>query len=1015
MIPNLPTLKRPDSRSNVQRHRTGLKWFVLLLGIGLLLSGQSQEVQTLGGGPLTHGGESAGFFDGDTLQSSQFNQPVALAFDVSGTLYITDKGNNAIRQVDLNSNRTRTVITGFNQPSDLVFDAANHLYVLDQGSGRILHFDAFLNPMGVLVSGLSQPTAVALQNETNLWVAELTGAIRRIAISDGTVHTVASGFSEPKGIAVMDSGQIAISESGAHRIRMIDPETGSVVRIVGAGVAGFQNGRADLALFNQPEKLVQTPDGFLVVADRLNHRLRVVDGSGRVSTVYGIDPSEWAHCTECFPGWWDGSIAFAEAREPVGVAVNASGVVYTSEVFYHLIRRFSGEISTGPGSGGGGGGTGVTVVPPVVEPRSGYFPGGVTVRVTDSNDPGLLNRRVFYTVDGSEPTTNSFQLTLIGNTGTIEWNDPQRSLEDLRLKTFIGNTQSETVPGQTSERNEIGIPRDLVGGSGATLTIPIVVNLKQDQTLQSLQFRLEVQPSNPSVPPLGPGFDAFGYGTNDFVSLVTAEAGSQGGTIRYSSQPYSVGDIRGLALSWIGTNANLSISDFGVTTLIKFPVPMTAALGDTYRLRILSVSGTSDANQAEVDLHAMPDRTLRVDTTAYVVGDVAPGFWYDAAETGSSLFGFGDGRLTNADVNLAFNAALGVKVPFQFSDVFNAMDSFPLDQEGQPGGDGEILFLDWQVTLGRSLGLDPSSWERSWTGMGVREVRRLNPAQPNGQANAPAQESLASGWLRHASLQVVSQGNALPGETVGVPLRLSVLHGFNVTGMQFKAVVEGPEGKTASVSFVPSETLPGFLPAPAILPLNQTGGAWSLFQWNPGVTGVTEIGHLELQLPGLASPGDCFSIRLESVDGASSLSEPYLFETMNGCVRVGEPLEDWESHRVVSEQWKQFYFGKFSQDSLPWLDPDGDGLDNWEEFMAGTDPTRATSNLSLNFTSPGPSGDGWALTWQTMPGRRYRVEVSNNLKDWESVQSNIVGDGTVKRVNTGFTSTKQQMFRVRLD
>ena len=59
------------------------------------------------------------------------------------------------------------------------------------------------------------------------------------------------------------------------------------------------------------------------------------------------------------------------------------------------------------------------------------------------------------------------------------------------------------------------------------------------------------------------------------------------------------------------------------------------------------------------------------------------------------------------------------------------------------------------------------------------------------------------------------------------------------------------------------------------------------------------------------------------------------------------------------------------------FDSDGDGLNNWQEYRCGTDPTNALSFLRL--LPPAPAGADVGLSWLSVPGRTYRLECSTNL------------------------------------
>jgi hypothetical protein len=74
-------------------------------------------------------------------------------------------------------------------------------------------------------------------------------------------------------------------------------------------------------------------------------------------------------------------------------------------------------------------------------------------------------------------------------------------LRVVKARAFAPNTIAERYYfGQPVETNSIGIPRDVVGGVGASVVVPLVVNLQTNQVLRSLQFRFEVFPNSPTTP-----------------------------------------------------------------------------------------------------------------------------------------------------------------------------------------------------------------------------------------------------------------------------------------------------------------------------------------------------------------------------------------------------------------------------------------------------------------------------------------------------------------------------------
>jgi len=61
-------------------------------------------------------------------------------------------------------------------------------------------------------------------------------------------------------------------------------------------------------------------------------------------------------------------------------------------------------------------------------------------------------------------------------------------------------------------------------------------------------------------------------------------------------------------------------------------------------------------------------------------------------------------------------------------------------------------------------------------------------------------------------------------------------------------------------------------------------------------------------------------------------------------------------------------------------DPDHDGLLNWMERIAGTDPTNAASSLMVSAPTNSPMAAGqFVVCWQSVSDRTYAVMMATNL------------------------------------
>ena len=213
---------------------------------------------------------SSGYRDGK-LATALFNKPSDIVYDKLGNVYIADTLNNCIRYVDIKKGEVSTyagkkLIAGlkdgkisdslFNQPVGLAIDKNGVLYVSDSGNQRIRKIE----------KGIVSTIAGSGKN-----ILEGTSYIEG-GYADGKRNEARFNF--PGGIDVSDNGIIFVADTRNHRIRAITST--SVITIAGNGEAGYFSSISRASAFNEPSDILVSGNK-IYVSDTFNSKIRAIN------------------------------------------------------------------------------------------------------------------------------------------------------------------------------------------------------------------------------------------------------------------------------------------------------------------------------------------------------------------------------------------------------------------------------------------------------------------------------------------------------------------------------------------------------------------------------------------------------------------------------------------------------------------------------------------------------------------------------------------------------------------
>ena len=480
-----------------------------------------------------------------------------------------------------------------------------------------------------------------------------------------------------------------------------------------------------------------------------------------------------------------------------------------------------------------------------------------------------------------------------------------------------------------------------------------------------------------------------------------------------------------------------------------FQVPANAAPGDTYQIQITRPSATTDGigePGSSIFIYAPTNGSLTngainsvkivtVGQRKYIAGDAAPFSWFNAGD-------FGDGILNAPDVAQVFEAAVyGLDTPPPGSDLFDAMDScgYTFVDNGygylQPSatlanegllfngndatinqiafGDGKLDVADVYVTFRRSLQTNLVWFRRYWTNDVAHGVSgRVAEIVPNVGPSMAAKSLVVSKSFNAANIgnspiSITNQPKvnftagdfqAAPGQsqTIQIPITANIFGSYPLCLLMLNLSVVPLDGSpvlTTPVTFSYNPTLG--TPWTTEQRGNGNYSAVWLNSGNSGLSNNATIGTLTVTLPANATSLSAYAIHFDHASASPNGIASFPEQTLTGLITLSSRTNSSYGDGIP-DSWRLRWFGTVNNLlSVSNACPSGDGINNWQKYVAGVDPNTPNDFPSLNPATPVPAGATASIYWPSVSGIQYVILRSSSLfpGNWSAIATNT-GTGT---------------------
>ena len=346
------------------------------MGVASIFAPALCQAQTAAYVITTFAGDNTAGYTADAVAAttSELDNPLGIALDSAGNLYIADQVNHRVREVTAGTISTvagdgtegfygdaaAATSAELDLPSGVVVDSKGNIYIADTNNcvirkvsgGTITTYVGSNTNYTVNCGGegdhglainaeLDHPIGLALDAAGDLYIADTNNdRIRIVNAVTGNITSLSTGsyiLNSPKGVAVDAAGNVYIADTNNSRILKVAPSNSITITTTFAGLDngawGYSGdgGPAASAQLNYPYGVALDAAGNLFIADTNNQRIRRVSAAtGIITTVAGTKFSGYSG---------DGGAATsAELSFPRVVLLDPHGNIYVSDTQNQVIR-----------------------------------------------------------------------------------------------------------------------------------------------------------------------------------------------------------------------------------------------------------------------------------------------------------------------------------------------------------------------------------------------------------------------------------------------------------------------------------------------------------------------------------------------------------------------------------------------------------------------------------------------------------------------------------------------------
>ena len=275
--------------------------------------------------------------DGRLATSAALSYPNGVALDKFGNIFVADTSNHRIRKITVKTGIITTAAgsgdhiadnfdpidnvaasnSPLNNPLDVAVDTLGNIYISDTSYSRVRKVTA---STGIITT---------IAGNGNLYGVPILPALG--------VAATASGFFTPMGLTIDPSGNILFTDSFSNSIYKVTTSTGLLSLVAGTNSLNYGDSGDDIpatsALLNYPRFITTDAQGNIFFSNTGSRRIcKITASTGVITTVVGDgirSCSSWNITASASPS---ASLCF-----PQGVAVDIAGSIYFNDG--HGVRK----------------------------------------------------------------------------------------------------------------------------------------------------------------------------------------------------------------------------------------------------------------------------------------------------------------------------------------------------------------------------------------------------------------------------------------------------------------------------------------------------------------------------------------------------------------------------------------------------------------------------------------------------------------------------------------------------